>query len=93
MRENVSNGIWQYTYNQKILHKDNWTADVNKHLQFFHKEVVDAMRKKGWNGNDSAESKQWTDSSALFYSIIVITTIGKSLWDTYGLFLQLLFVN
>lgn len=35
------------------------------------------MKIKGWDGNEDENKMQWTFSGALFYSIIVITTIGK----------------
>ncbi|KAL0126735.1 hypothetical protein PUN28_005239 [Cardiocondyla obscurior] len=34
------------------------------------------MEKEGWNGNEEEDKAQWTFAGALFYSIIVITTIG-----------------
>ncbi|XP_026677733.1 uncharacterized protein LOC103506966 [Diaphorina citri] len=44
----------------------------------FTGDLVRAMRKEGWNGSDDGEERnlQWTFAGALFYSIIVITTIG-----------------
>lgn len=35
------------------------------------------MKKDGWDGIESEDKIQWTFSGALFYSIIVITTIGE----------------
>lgn len=35
------------------------------------------MKLQGWDGNEDANKIQWTRTGALFYSIIVITTIGK----------------
>lgn len=35
------------------------------------------MKKNGWDGIESEDKIQWTFSGALFYSIIVITTIGE----------------
>lgn len=35
------------------------------------------MTKDGWDGSEEENNIQWTFAGALFYSIIVITTIGK----------------
>lgn len=35
------------------------------------------MKQDGWDGNEDENVIQWTFAGALFYSIIVITTIGK----------------
>jgi hypothetical protein len=34
------------------------------------------MKKKGWDGSEETDKVQWTLAGALFYSIILITTIG-----------------
>lgn len=76
IRQNVSNEIWKYTRDVSTLHKDNWTTEVKQKLKKFESTLVWAMRKGGWNGDDNENSLQWTEQGALFYSIIVITTIG-----------------
>lgn len=35
------------------------------------------MKKDGWDGSESEATTQWTFGGSLFYSIIVITTIGE----------------
>ena len=35
------------------------------------------MKSDGWDGDENTEHVQWTFAGALFYSIIVITTIGS----------------
>lgn len=35
------------------------------------------MKKNGWDGNENMDQMQWTFAGSLFYSIIVITTIGE----------------
>lgn len=41
------------------------------------------MTKDGWDGEENEQQIQWTIPGALFYSIIVITTIGKSVLFHY----------
>lgn len=77
IRGNVTLDIWKFTNEQRVLNHSTWTAKVREDLKIFEGKLVWAMRKGGWNGNESAESLQWTPGGALFYSIIVITTIGK----------------
>ncbi|XP_063695486.1 uncharacterized protein LOC134826909 isoform X2 [Culicoides brevitarsis] len=38
--------------------------------------ILKEMKEKGWDGSEDKDQIQWTWSGALFYSIIVITTIG-----------------
>lgn len=76
IRSNLSYEIWQYTYNLKYLEKQKWTEDIREKLHSFEKSLVWAMRKGGWNGHDSINKTSWTADGALFYSVIVITTIG-----------------
>jgi hypothetical protein len=47
-------------------------------LQFFEGQLVTAMKDDGWNGYEEANNTQWSLAGSLFYSIIVITTIGES---------------
>jgi hypothetical protein len=35
------------------------------------------MKSDGWDGTEDETVVQWSFAGALFYSIIVITTIGK----------------
>lgn len=65
------------TEGSEYLHHKNYVDDVLPHLIKFEKEIIESMRKKGWDGIEDEEKIQWTFSGALFYSIIVITTIGS----------------
>lgn len=38
------------------------------------------MKEDGWDGYEDPNKLQWTLTGSLFYSIIVITTIGKYLF-------------
>lgn len=45
--------------------------------QYFEMAILDKMKVDGWDGNEDMNQMQWTFAGSLFYSIIVITTIGK----------------
>lgn len=47
--------------------------------QDFEAKLLKAMKEDGWDGYPpgNGTKPQWTFSGSLFYSIIVITTIGK----------------
>lgn len=46
-------------------------------LQKFETDILFSMKMQGWDGDESIKKSQWQFHGALFYSIIVITTIGK----------------
>ncbi|XP_055589683.1 uncharacterized protein LOC129741892 [Uranotaenia lowii] len=76
IRVNLTNAIWKMTNDKPVLHQHNWTEAAVVHLQSFEKEILTAMKKDGWDGIEDEDQIQWTFFGALFYSIIVITTIG-----------------
>lgn len=43
----------------------------------FEKQILTAIKTNGWDGDEDITKSQWTFAGSLFYSIIVITTIGK----------------
>lgn len=48
-------------------------------MQDFEDSLLMKM-KEGWDGSEEENNIQWTFAGALFYSIIVITTIGESIF-------------
>jgi len=46
-------------------------------MQKFEDSLLKKMEKEGLDGSEEEDKIQWTFAGALFYSIIVITTIGK----------------
>lgn len=79
IRNNVTADLWQLTDGPPVLHQENWTMKVVERLELFEKELVRCVKADGWDGSEDEGSVQWTLSGALFYSIIVITTIGKTI--------------
>lgn len=77
LRESVTDGLWEMTKSADVLKQDNWTTEVKEKLQKFETSLLNKMRKYGWDGSEGEEVTQWTFAGALFYSIIVITTIGE----------------
>lgn len=51
-------------------------AKVQTDLANFEKDILTAMKTNGWDGDEDVNKTQWTFAGSLFYSIIVITTIG-----------------
>ena len=61
----------------EVLHQENWTSEVTSSLKKFEKQLIIAMKEKGWDGKEDESTVTWTFAGALFYCITVITTIGK----------------
>lgn len=77
IRKNITEHLWNFTQEQVALVEENFTVGAKLYLQSFEKALLDAMNKDGWDGIEDVKKLQWTTTGALFYSIIVITTIGK----------------
>ena len=58
------------------MHQDNWTQEVTHSLKKFEKQLIIALKEKGWDGKEDEATVTWTFAGALFYCITVITTIG-----------------
>ncbi|VVC90351.1 unnamed protein product, partial [Leptidea sinapis] len=75
IRSNTTHSIWRMTNSVTYLNQLNWTSDVVDMLKDFENAILLEMKVRGWDGNESTDHIQWTFTGALFYSIIVITTI------------------
>ncbi|OQR71654.1 potassium channel subfamily K member 10-like [Tropilaelaps mercedesae] len=75
-RGNVSVDLWRITNRSRVLEQRQWKTDALHVLKKFEDQVVRAVRKEGYDGNDHGEPPQWSFTGSLLYSIIVITTIG-----------------
>uniref|UniRef100_A0A1I8QBY0 Potassium channel domain-containing protein n=1 Tax=Stomoxys calcitrans TaxID=35570 RepID=A0A1I8QBY0_STOCA len=76
MRNNLTEIIWKHSDNQTFLQETEWKEQIQGKLMFFEKQILTAMKSNGWDGDDNINTTQWTFAGSLFYSIIVITTIG-----------------
>ena len=66
-----------------MLHQDNWTQEVTHSLKKFEKQLIIALKEKGWDGKEDEATVTWTFAGALFYCITVITTIGMVNVNSY----------
>ncbi|XP_042207967.1 uncharacterized protein LOC121856425 isoform X2 [Homarus americanus] len=76
VRKKVRDDLWNVTERMLVLNETEWSNSVRQHLVDFEKSLIEAIKKDGWDGDESAKTQQWTFAGALFYSIILITTIG-----------------
>ncbi|KAI5633332.1 hypothetical protein NE865_13941 [Phthorimaea operculella] len=77
IRRNTTNSIWTMTNQRYVLMDTNWTKEAIYILKDFENAILLEMKVRGWDGNEDVERLQWTFTGALFYSIIVITTIVR----------------
>ncbi|KAL0830927.1 hypothetical protein ABMA28_003008 [Loxostege sticticalis] len=78
IRENTTQSMWLMTTRVPLLNQSNWTSGAVDMLKDFENSILLEMKVRGWDGNESTDHIQWTFTGALFYSIIVITTIAGS---------------
>ncbi|XP_017770723.1 PREDICTED: uncharacterized protein LOC108558341 isoform X2 [Nicrophorus vespilloides] len=77
MRGMITDKLWNLTtVDSPVLIEENFTRDVIQRLKDFESGLLKAITKDGWDGDENTDNVQWSLAGALFYSIIVITTIG-----------------
>ncbi|KAL4719445.1 hypothetical protein ACJJTC_019314 [Scirpophaga incertulas] len=73
-RDNTAEYLWQnVTLTLNLFNETELKRRISIELQRYQRKIVIAVRR-GWDGGKS--SRQWSFSSALLYSLTVITTIG-----------------
>jgi spore maturation protein CgeB len=80
LRYNVTHHLWNLTSTLNVLREDKFKKGAEIYLREFEGAILKAMTKDGWDGEEDPDIVQWTSTGALFYSIIVITTIGEPLY-------------
>ncbi|XP_047481462.1 uncharacterized protein LOC125033923 isoform X1 [Penaeus chinensis] len=76
VRLKVTDDLWVITDDMKVLNESMWAASVRERLKLFERSLISAIKNDGWDGSEDLNTQQWTFAGALFYSIILITTIG-----------------
>ncbi|RZC40714.1 hypothetical protein BDFB_013896, partial [Asbolus verrucosus] len=77
LRQNVTLHLWNLTRELDVFKEDTFRNNTVVYLKEFESAILKAMTKDGWDGEENPDVVQWTSTGALFYSIIVITTIGE----------------
>jgi hypothetical protein len=78
IRLNVTEDLWNLFQKTPVFIEDEWTGKVRDRLKVFEQDLLRSMKSDGWDGTEDESAIQWSFAGALFYSIIVITTIGKT---------------
>nr|XP_045592884.1 potassium channel subfamily K member 18-like isoform X2 [Procambarus clarkii] len=76
VRLKVTDDLWSITDRMPVLNETKWANSVRERLVTFEKSLIRAIKNDGWDGDEDLHTQQWTFAGALFYSIILITTIG-----------------
>jgi len=63
---------------REAAERRNFTTSVDNIFRPFQREVRDAVKDQGWDGNDDMDETQlqWSFAGALLYAVTVTTTIG-----------------
>ena len=72
--------LWNITERWNTLHPEEWSQEVAAVIQEFQSRIIVEAEEHGYDGNEVPKYK-WNFSGALLYSITVITTIGKSIYE------------
>ncbi|XP_066262092.1 uncharacterized protein galene isoform X1 [Euwallacea similis] len=76
IRDNTTLYLWNFTQEMDALKEENFLPIAERYLKDFENSLLISMAKDGWDGEEDPNKVQWTMAGALFYSIVVITTIG-----------------
>lgn len=70
--------MWDATFNHDVKFDTNqWSKQCTDAIYDFKHILVRTIQHKGYDAKHYQENSQWTFTGAFFYSLTVITTIGK----------------
>jgi len=75
-RRMLGDRIWNITKSSDVLAEENWTRLVEAEMKNFEIVIIKAMKIRGWDGSEDLNKQKWTFPGSLFYSIVLISTIG-----------------
>ena len=61
-REELGNTIWAITTSLEVLKEENWTGLVEAEMKRFEKEIIHAMKARGWDGSEDLTKQRWIQS-------------------------------
>ena len=61
-RELLGDRIWELTLDLDVLKEDNWTRLVESEMKKFEKEIIHAMKARGWDGSEDLTKQRWIQS-------------------------------
>lgn len=86
-RERTVENIWDITVNLNILYRDNWTKLAALEITRFQDELLKSLAEEmahqepiieeNSSRNNAYDNFEWNFAKSFFYSLTVLTTIGK----------------
>ena len=61
-REELGDTIWAITTSLEVLKEENWTGLVEAEMKRFEKEIIHAMKARGWDGSEDLTKQRWIQS-------------------------------
>ena len=58
-REELGDTIWAITTGLEVLKEENWTQMVEAEMKRFEKEIIHAMKARGWDGSEDLTKQRW----------------------------------
>ncbi|GFO37726.1 potassium channel subfamily k member 4 [Plakobranchus ocellatus] len=86
LREQHMLKMWNITNELNVLFFQKWKAQIGAEVDSYEKRLLEILKKHSWDGISSValssepepedDAEKWTYSTALLFSLAVITTIG-----------------